>query len=62
MMTNMKTVLFTDEYHAWTWLRKKIIFFSCAKRKLSSYDLIEFVTNEQYMSVDSLVFQAHERG
>ena len=40
------------------------IFFSCAKRRLPSYDLIdhEFSTNEQYMSADSLVLKAHERG
>ena len=40
MMTNMKTVLFTDEYHAWTWPRKKMIFFSCVKTRLPSYDLL----------------------
>ena len=42
--------------------RKKMIFFSRAKRRLTSYDLIEFFTNEQYMSADSLVLQVHERG
>ena len=37
-------------------------FFCCAKRRLPSYDLIEFFTNEQYMLADSLVLQVHERG
>ena len=58
----MKTVLFTDEYHAWIWSRKKMIFFSFIKRRLPNYDFIELFTKEQYMSADSLFLQVHERG
>ena len=34
-----------------------MIFFSCAKRRLSSYGSIKFFRNESYMSADSFNFQ-----
>ena len=40
-------------YHAWRRSLKKIIFFSCAKRRLPCYGSIHFFRNKEYMSLNS---------
>ena len=55
MAVVMKTALSTDDIRQ-RWSRKKVFFFSCAKRRLPCHASVDIFRNQQYTSACSFRF------